>query len=906
MKKSKLIGVAALMLSMGVVACDKTEDDGPKGDPATCEHEYADKFESDDTNHWKVCTKCGEKSKETKHKFNKDCSDQTGAEAPTCGTDGKIRKACECGKTDLVKDPKTGNHNYVDLGESAEGYVAPNCGKTGVMPQECTVCHDKKTRTLDKVGEHVFRDSTATDDLQGHIAKPASCVDGGTKIEVCNVCGEARDADIPAVGHNFAPVADSTVSPANCVSYSYTQCGACGAKRLIWAPDQATDASKATLNAAGNAFGGHPIGYKLKGTQPGAGNYEYDETATGDYFEFNFKSPVDGTYALCAMLTPSQYAQGNEIPVWKANDPANKDYTPGMKSAEELCDYRYIVLVNDCEVAPKADFEDVVAGAKGWYVSPFEIALQNGHEYNIKIVQAGGYEATFESFGFEFEGARGSITDFAGAAVTWNSQACDPSKSTSLETIGYNENGLVGIKMDNAYNVGTKKNQSKATPPSTIEHITEGEHVVYTIRSDKAYTNGKLSMKLNRWGQYLPDAGIKAFTTMSDDWYPGYIYNPEATGAEDDPIFTLAPARYSLLVNGIEIPFELDAPGYEEPMITSNTEDVEVMLPQDIALAAGLNFIEVRCMGGYECVIKSFTLTLGCEHEYRDPTAEETDYATTAADCTNDGRAYQICTKCNQVKVTKTKALGHDLEDYAGDEEHVASTVTCTTDGYSYKKCKTCQTILTYKTDALGHDYQDYAGDAEHVNSAVNACKDGVQWKKCSRCDGLKSEVIAAEVAHTFGDPVATTNAAGKAINTCTCSVCSAKKVSMALADLAEGSDEAAFPSNGKWTVGKTYVWNVVAPAEGDYTVYFNIKLGTSGQGNAQKWTGWSIKAGEVNGTILIDGLTYAQAGVSDTANGADVAFARVHLAAGENAVSITCTTYNYRNVMSGDIVFIA
>ncbi len=151
---------------------------------------------------------------------------------PTCTKRGsKSRHCIRCeSKTDVTVIPLT-KHNY----NSGKVTAEPTCVKTGVKTYICTGCGDTKTEiikalghnysanfTIDKeptciaVGSksrHCTRcnaniDVTAIDKI-GHtyssnVTKDATCINSGTVIKTCKVCGYSEIETIPALGHNYS------------------------------------------------------------------------------------------------------------------------------------------------------------------------------------------------------------------------------------------------------------------------------------------------------------------------------------------------------------------------------------------------------------------------------------------------------------------------------------------------------------------------------------------------------------------------------------------------------------------------------------------------------------------------------------------------------------------------------
>jgi len=195
-----------------------------------CEHTYVDTdWVSDGTNHWHVCTKCGEKieSSIASHTFG---SPQI-YELPTCTTDGRKKYTCticEYNYFDVISSSTA--HNWVD-GAITE---TPTCTETGTQDQECSLCHAHQIKTLDKLPHtvgawlhdsdnhwHYCSECSQNVDLEAHdyeetVIIAAGCETTGKSKFTCKDCGyEYTDNAVAALGHDYK---SEVVSPATCSS----------------------------------------------------------------------------------------------------------------------------------------------------------------------------------------------------------------------------------------------------------------------------------------------------------------------------------------------------------------------------------------------------------------------------------------------------------------------------------------------------------------------------------------------------------------------------------------------------------------------------------------------------------------------------------------------------------------
>jgi len=132
MKKTKLVGLAALLLTLGAVGCsgEKELEEQPK----VCEtHTF--ELVNDGEKHHNKCSVCGFEEEAKDHTFKKDSSKQD--VAATCGAAGKAYKICSCGATKEEEVAKLTTHTWVEAADQtgvAEGKVK----------KECSVCKETK------------------------------------------------------------------------------------------------------------------------------------------------------------------------------------------------------------------------------------------------------------------------------------------------------------------------------------------------------------------------------------------------------------------------------------------------------------------------------------------------------------------------------------------------------------------------------------------------------------------------------------------------------------------------------------------------------------------------------------------------------------------------------------------
>ncbi len=132
-------------------------------------HNYKETLDHDDTNHWRQCANCGNKTAVTKHSYTDH------------GHDSENHwLTCECG----VK----GNIEAHTWSDEIHG--------DGTMTRTCT---DESCKfVLENVTtdhQHVW--------IDGDITKPASCTEPGTQSQHCE-CGAVGSKTLPKTAHDFS------------------------------------------------------------------------------------------------------------------------------------------------------------------------------------------------------------------------------------------------------------------------------------------------------------------------------------------------------------------------------------------------------------------------------------------------------------------------------------------------------------------------------------------------------------------------------------------------------------------------------------------------------------------------------------------------------------------------------
>ena len=346
MKQIKVLGVLALALSLGLMACNGGGNSKSSGKSSTSKHVHtaaADaKWQSDDNYHWKDCKdNDGGKVDRAAHDFG-DPYDVTAA---TCENDGSQKVKCKtCNKEVTQSIPATG-HTFLPEDQDVWTVVTePTCTQVGSRTHECQSCHQAIAEEIPAKG-HTYakvKDEEGNDTNEDVVVwtVEATCEHEGQGEKTCLVCGEKEEVTKEKLDHEFVPGDDSEPAPGETVFHEFTCKNGCGAKYLGFKANEVTEASKDHLvigTDGGARFWGRPIGNAIAlssdGTSVNQTNYEcvYSTAETGDFFEYKFTLDEETAAQLSncrcyADAKPASYLSGQDF--WACDETAD-EWTPG-------------------------------------------------------------------------------------------------------------------------------------------------------------------------------------------------------------------------------------------------------------------------------------------------------------------------------------------------------------------------------------------------------------------------------------------------------------------------------------------------------------------------------------------------------------------------------------------------
>ena len=349
------------------------------------------------------CTGCDDVQTEAIEKLTTHSFGNWDETAATCKVEGKKVRTCTvCGEKEEEILPKLTTHNYVDAADQTDA-VAPTCKDTGTVITECSVCGVKSTRVAPKTENHDWGGWSET--------TPASHTAKGVKTRTCNVCGQTDTGEIEKTpDHVFDETAVGTyAADHDLVGYSVYNCAADNVKKIVWDANEVDPETKNNkynnednykVDNTGIKFGGRPINNACALGGWGSKTPVLDTNVPGAFIEYkvDLKTAMSNV-TLCANMAPNSCPAGLFLE-------GDGDWYPGIfpdataETGYKISTWRYVIEVNgnEVELDPAKNVAAADATATGWYNFPCTLNLNAGVN-TIKLIQAGGWEATFYEFG---------------------------------------------------------------------------------------------------------------------------------------------------------------------------------------------------------------------------------------------------------------------------------------------------------------------------------------------------------------------------------------------------------------------------------------------------------------------------------------------------------------------------
>ncbi|MCQ2086766.1 MAG: hypothetical protein MJZ37_01635 [Bacilli bacterium] len=434
MKKNKLVGLAALALTLGMAGCGEKPEEPVE---PCAKHTYGEDVVvkeatcTEKGSKKRTCTVCGYEDvrdiSKKSHTYVEVTSGEGATIPATCIAEGTKKEKCSaCGDprtTTIAKLAHTYEKNE-DGSDKVTWTTAPTCTDAGVGGKKhCTACNLDYDYEEGALGHTYAKDDDGKDivDWTGEGYGHATCLAAGKGHKACTRCSEVADVDEAQLEHNFQLVGEPTERPEGsdkAVVRMYSCDRGCGDTSFGFEAKEVTAASKETLvinDEGGARFFGHPIGNDCELGANGDPAEDtpavFDATKTGDFFEYKFDLTAEqtGTYKLYCTATAAQWMSNNRMDFWAIHD-GDVDWTKALyiedsanhAAGDPVEDYRYVLYVDgqvkdfDPEIVVPAGSNTVQQD----YQLPYVFNFTQAGEHSIKLVMAGGYRSVFYKFTF--------------------------------------------------------------------------------------------------------------------------------------------------------------------------------------------------------------------------------------------------------------------------------------------------------------------------------------------------------------------------------------------------------------------------------------------------------------------------------------------------------------------------
>ena len=601
----------------------------------------------------------------------------------TCELEGNKYQVClYCGREisgTEVSIPAIG-HSYIYV------VTAPTCSDAGYTTVSCASCNYTE----------ITNNTAALEHTSGgwQITKPATCLEAGTKDEICALCGTIMTADQPInpIGHNTV----SVITPATCTEHGYktTTCVNCGDVTV----DQTAQANGHTESAwitdtlATCQAGGveHTVctvcGERVSSRDTNALNHNYEVIAV---VPSSCVTKTQGyTVRMCTLCTDIQNSDFTEYQhTWESEDDTACDVCGFVRNTESECEHVYSY---DCDATCN------ICGA----------VREASH--NIDIIPA--QSATCTSTGLT-EGKRCTI---CGQII--ESQKVTPMTAHTYDNACDADCNVCGAtrtpsahKYDNACDTDCNVCGAIRTIEHTYDNACDAVCNVCgatRIPSDHVYSNA-CDADCNVCGATrVPSAHVydNCYDTECNEC--GHTrpvtHNFGDDNVCDDCGYTVSCAH-----------------SYDDCTDTTCNKCGEVREAPGHTVGTA-----ATCTAAAKCAV--------CKKSFGDPAGHRPNIP--APTCTQN----QICTVCNRTLAQRT---GHTYT-------HTVTAPTCTEQGYTTHTCSNCGD--TYKdtyTDAKGHTLITLGA------VAATCQKTGLtEGKKCSVCGTVTVEqTVIDKTPHNYG-----------------------------------------------------------------------------------------------------------------------------------------------------------
>ena len=728
MKKKALLVALCLMFSLSLfAACDHT-------------HTAGSEWKSDATNHWHVCTDCGEVVDSAAHTWNEG----EVIEAATCNKEGSMKYTCTvCSATKTEPIEKTAhvvgdwqfdknNHWHVctDCDETVdsaahtwnEGEVieAATCNKEGSMKYTCTVCSATKTETIEKtahvVGDWKFDKNDhwqVCENCEAVVNKAAhSLTDNGNGQKVCD-CGYSEAIPVQPDAAEVKYVG------------TYSDC-------------------TVTINQDAQFI--RDGGSSIKVDTGSANQYWGTTLITFKNFDAWNNAPTFDNWV------------GATLSFWVYN-PNDFEIAFGLHTASE----------------PDMGGGVVAAAANGWSQVTLTYHGDPG-AYNYLKVRTSGSSMVFYMDGITF--TEGDEIEVPEVPEVPEGVEADAYEQLMFYTAGFSS-VTASYDMENVY--------AGAAGNTSIKYVSTsaGQHDFMTIKSDAIdMTDGSISdwngatvsfwarntsvtvMHLSLWANGEQMGGDWAELPLDGNWIKVSFTVDKATVSKL-VLRCSVNAGYTFWIDGMKIEALhthtlVKVDGQAATCTVDGWKDYYTCSDCDKIFADAEANVEITDLSAWKAGDGKLTATGHTVGEWKSDaenhwkvcsvcnekveTAAHTwneGVVTKAASCVEEGKKVYTCTVCG---ATKEETIA--IADHAWNAGDIIRAATCSAEGLKKCTCTVCNVTAEIVIERLDHIW-----DNGVVVTPATCSSEGELLRSCTNCTATVKEVIA-KTSHTAGDTV--------------------------------------------------------------------------------------------------------------------------------------------------------
>ena len=669
------------------------------------------------------------------------------AQAPTCTLSGLTQgsKCSKCGEILISQNTIPANgHEYGDWYETK----APTCITSGTNEHECSVCHNKETKTTNAFGHtpadavvknRVEPDCTTngsydsvvycsvcnielarevkTIPMLGHnysdkweIDVEATCTATGSKSHHCTRCGDKADVTvIPANGHKYGDWYETLAPTCTTTGTNERECSVCHNKETM------------TVNALGHTPAEAVVENRVKA----------DCTANGSY----------DSVVYCSVCNAELSREVKTIPM------LGHDYSDKWEiDVEATCTATGSKSHHCTRCGDKADVTVIPANGHkygDWYETLVPTCTTTGtnerecsvcHNKETKTVNALGHTP-----------ADAVVKNRVEADCTTNGHydsvvycsVCNVELSREVKTIpmlghNYSEEWEIDVEATCTATGSKSHHCSRCDDKADVTVIPANGHKYGDWRETLAPTCTTTGTN-ERECSVCHDKETKMVNALGHTPADAIVENRVEADCTTN-------GHYDSVVYCSVCNAELSREVKTIPMLGHNYSDEWTQ--DSIPTCTDVGSKSHHCLRCDDKVDVTEVPKLG--HAYGDW------YETLAPTCTTTGTEEHKCSVCQHTEIKTTNALGH-TESTAVTENRIEP--TCTDNG-SYDSvvyCLVCDEELSREQksiDSLGHDYSDeWTVDTEPTCTAI-----GSKSHHCSRCDDKSDVTEISAIGHTYDD----------------------------------------------------------------------------------------------------------------------------------------------------------